>query len=604
VFTISKSKIFFLLWLLTIPALSVQAADIQLDKSKYITIDEIRPGMEAYCLTCYKGTKIEKFNIEVISVIRNHKPGKNAILVQGTDPRFIHTGPVAGCSGSPVYIDGRLAGALAFGWTFSKDPLYGVTPIEEMLEAGKSDFIQKQENKSAYTFDFSKPVDFENIAQKFTHPQPFKQNDYSFTNALPCPLITSGLPDSVCKQLDTALKPYGFIAIAAPATASNTLNQNQKVKLTPGASLVIPLITGDITTAAVGTVTEVIGDKVYGFGHSFIGYGSIDLPMATGQVHTVVSTVVRSFKYASILEIVGALTVDESTAIVGQIGAKAKMIPLTIKVDRYNDTQQRVYNCQIINNEIFTPMLISSALRGAVLYKGSLPPDHKLDYKAVIGIKDSEPIRFENTSTSRSTIQITTESAGSVAMIMENPYKKAEITSLDFHINIAPKNIISHIWSVDIADTKLKPEDKINIDTVIESVLTGKKKYSFELKIPENTPPGKYDLIVCGSSDYKKFLRQRAPYRFTPENFDTLIQAINDLLTIRRDNLYCLLVLPSGGLIIEKAELPDLPPTRQLLLSDKKRTLQYQPFPQWLEKSMNIKTIVIDKKIIKITIEK
>ena len=107
-----------------------------LDKTKYITVDEISPGMKAYCKTVYKGVEIEEFALEVVDVIRDMQPGKDAILVIGTDERFIHTGPVSGCSGSPVYIDDRLAGALAFGWSFSKDALYGVTPIEEMLRVG------------------------------------------------------------------------------------------------------------------------------------------------------------------------------------------------------------------------------------------------------------------------------------------------------------------------------------------------------------------------------------------------------------------------------------------------------------------------------------
>ncbi len=108
----------------------------QLNKSqsRYIGIDEVRPGMDAYCLTDYKDAEIEKFGLEVLSVVRGIRPGQDAILVQGTDERFIHTGPVWGCSGSPVYIDGRLAGALAFTWSFSKDPLYGVTPIKEILK--------------------------------------------------------------------------------------------------------------------------------------------------------------------------------------------------------------------------------------------------------------------------------------------------------------------------------------------------------------------------------------------------------------------------------------------------------------------------------------
>ena len=112
-------------------------ADALWDSARYIGIDEVKPGMPAYCLTCYSGTTVERFDLDVISVIFDMSPGQDAILVKGTDERFIKTGPVQGCSGSPVFIDGRLAGALAFGWTMSKEPLYGVTPIREMLGIGE-----------------------------------------------------------------------------------------------------------------------------------------------------------------------------------------------------------------------------------------------------------------------------------------------------------------------------------------------------------------------------------------------------------------------------------------------------------------------------------
>ena len=319
-----KKKIFLLclpLW-----AASFCQAGQQLDKTRYITIDEVRPGMEAYCLTCYKGTEVEKFALEVLDVVRNVMPGRDAILVLGTDERFIHTGPVGGCSGSPVYIDGRLAGALAFAWLYSKDPLYGVTPIEEMLRVREDNLSKQHVGQMGFAFDFSAPLDFAQIDRQITTSRVPKKNTRPGLTSLPCPLITSGLPAEVCDQLNALVEPFGLMAVAGlggSRTTNTTKNvwEPNDVKLVPGACLVVPLVTGDIAMEVIGTVTEVEGDKVYGFGHSFLGYGPVDLPMATGQVHTVVPSVRRSFKYASAIEIVGALTTDESTAVLGQMGA-------------------------------------------------------------------------------------------------------------------------------------------------------------------------------------------------------------------------------------------------------------------------------------------
>jgi hypothetical protein len=587
------------------------------DSTKYISIDEIRPQMEAYCLTTYKGTQIEKFGLEVLSVIHNVEPGRDAILVQGTDERFIHSGPVWGCSGSPVYIDGRLAGALAFATYFSKDPLYGVTPIKDTLRVGYQQGIaHKPERanttkdvwKPAFGFDFSKPIDFAEINRHIKTGRISAKNIQGGLTFLPCPLITSGLPAEICEQLDNSVEPFGFVAVPCIASGGTSgevksVWQPDDVQLAPGACLVVPLVSGDITIAAIGSVTEVVGDKVYGFGHGFLGSGAIDLPMATGQVHTVVSSMIRSFKFATPIEIVGALTMDESTAVYGQIGAKPKMIPLVITVDRYNDTQKRVYNCSVADNQLLTPLVLRPAVAGAALMLGNLPPDHTVEYKINIGLDGTAPITFENISTGVGLDEMLEEGIASVAMLLNNPYEKVNIKSIDFDVHIVPSNISSRIWSVDVSDSRIKAGQQLWVTVILESFLAEKKRYQYSLKIPPELAPGKYDLIVCGGRGYREFLMKTEPYKFISQNIETLIEAMKNLLTIGRDKLYCLLVLPAGGVAVEKAELPDLPATKVLLLQDAKRTLRSQPHPNWLEESLSTGTIIIDEKVIHITVE-
>jgi len=580
------------------------------DPAKYISIDEIVPGMEAYCLTCFKGTEVEKFALDVLSVVRNIEPGRDAILVQGTDERFIQTGPVAGCSGSPVYIEGRLAGAIAFAWFFSKDPLYGVTPIKEMLRVGTSD-KRRATSDERRAFDFSKPIDFAEINKQLTSRYSVLdsrsltgiQHRASGLSRLPCPLIVSGLSAKACQQLDALVEPLGLMAVSGIG-GSVDVNQAKDIQLAPGAVLAVPLVAGDMTMFVLGTATEVLGDKVYGFGHSFLGYGPVDLPMATGQIHTVVSSLSLSSKLASLGKTVGALTTDESAAVCGRIGAKAQMIPLTIRVDRYNDTQTRLYNCQVANNQLLTPMVLELAVAGAAIYLGDFPPDHTIEYKVAIDAEPAGVISFENVSTGVTVTEMVAESIGSVALLMNNPFKKVDIKSLNFDIRILPKNIISHIWSVDLFDSRVKAGQEVKVSVVVESFLAEKKKYQFSLKIPQDLRPGKYELIVSGSSEYEQYLRKAVPYRFMAQDLTSLIKALNDALSIERDKLYCLLVLPPGGVAVERAELPDLPATKTLVLQNASRDLITQPYPHWLEKSLRTDTVVADKKIMHITVEK
>lgn len=577
------------------------------DPAKYIGLEEIKPGMEAYCLTEYGVAGIEKFGMEIVDVVRDFSPGLDIILVTGTDDRFIHTGPVAGCSGSPVYINGRLAGALAYAWPYAKDPLYGVTPIAEMLKVGlggQSTGSVQNPGQVRAIFDFSKPIDLTEVDRQYKHELLNRRHKLSGASPLPCPLIASGLTSNVCEQLEEIFKPFGWMVVAGGNNGSNPIDSENKVQLTPGACLIVPLVSGDITLAVSGTVTEVRDDKVYGFGHSYMGYGPVDFPMATGKVHTIVSNIYRSFKLTSMLEDVGALTMDESMAVLGRIGSKAKTIPLTIKIDRYNDTEKRTYNCRVVSNRLITPMLLQSAVSGAAFQLGDFPPDHMVEYKVSIDLENNKSIRFQNISTARGVNEIIIESAGSVALLMNNPYEEIDIESIDYDIRIIPKNIISHIWSLDLSDSNFKTGENIDIEVIIESVLTGKKKYNCSLEIPESLTPGKYNLTVCGHLDYERFLVKSEPYKFMATSVQALIDALNYSLSVDRDKLYFILSLPPGGIALEQAELPDLPATRVLILQNAKRALQVLPYQHWIEKSLRTGKVVIDKKELKITVEK
>ncbi len=576
------------------------------DSARYIGIEEVKPGMEAYCLTVYKGAQVERFELEVLSVVRDYSPGRDAILVQGKDERFIHTGPVAGCSGSPVYIEGRLAGAMAFGWFFSKDPLYGVTPIREMLEVGRGaegggirDGIKQAGWR--YPFDYSKPIDFAEVEKQIISTIAASRGDFGAATPLPCPLVTSGLPARVVSEVEEWAGALGLMAVSGPsggATGSST----EPVQLVPGACLAVPLVNGDITMEVIGTVTEVRGNDVYGFGHSFLGYGAVHLPMATGQVHTVVSSVMRSFKVATSLDVVGVLNTDESAAVRGRLGEQVYMIPLTVEVERYNDPRKRRYDCRIVDNRIITPLVLRAAVMGAVLMQGGLPPDNTLDYKVRLDIDGAEPILFENVSTDTGLTEMIRGSSSSLALLMSNPYREVRIKSIDIAVKLLPKNISSIIQSATLADSQVKAGEPLHIDVVVETYLAEKMKYSFDLAVPRDVPPGRYELMVCGGYDYEEFLRRAVPQRFTAVDLPTLVESMNEVLGISRDGLHCVLVLPPSGIAVERAELPDLPSTKAMVLGDAKRAMTVQPCQRWVEKSMKTGTVVLDGKMLQVSV--
>jgi hypothetical protein len=575
------------------------------DSARYISTDEIKPGMEAYCLTVYKGTAVEKFGMEVLSVVHDFTPGRDTILVRGTDERFIHSGPVAGCSGSPVYINGRLAGALATGWQFSKDPLYGVTPIADMLRVGSSD-IDKAGGEALNSgpgpaLDFSRPIDFIQVEKKILSPVSSSRGEFAGASLLPCPMIVSGMPESVTGDLDESMRPLGFMVVSG--AGGGKPSDVCDIKPVPGGCLAVPLVSGDITVEVVGTITEVRDGDIYAFGHSFLGYGPVDLPMAMGEVHAVVSSVIRSFKVGTSANVIGALKADEATAVRGKIGDVARTIPLTVSVSRYNDDKPRKYNCRIADNRMLTPRLLRSVISSAGVFQGEMPPDNTVFYKGTIETEGAGTVVIDNISTGEGLVELVRDTISPLGLLMNNPYRRVRIKSINVDFKISEKDTSSAIWSVGLSNSRIKRGDSLNVEVVTESDRSQKQKYNLNFTVPENTPAGTYQLIICGGPEYEEFLRKAVPHRFVTENFDTLVGVINRILAVGRNELHCIMVLPGGGVAVEQAELPDLPATKAIVMGDSRRANTMQVFPGWIDKSVRTPTIIVDKKIMNVTVE-
>lgn len=593
------SKIVFIAFILAVGS-QAALATAAFDSARYIDIDEIQPGMDAYCLTVYRGTKIEKFPIDVISVVRNIKPGHDAIMVTSTDERFIHTGPVAGCSGSPVYIEGRLAGALAFGWSFSKDPLYGVTPIREMLETGTGGNNSKV--NTGFSFDYSQPIDLAEAQKQMMSFGSTRSNSVTSATPLLMPLSVSGIDAGVCQQLDDWLGRFGMTAVAGVSGSAD--DSDELLILKPGSILAVPLVSGDIDLSATGTVTEVVGDDVYGFGHPFFGFGPINLPMAGGKVHTVVASLLRSFKLASPGAIIGTLSHDEAAAVRGRVGVEPNLIDMTIKVTSFNDTEQRIYNCRVADDIMLTPLLFKISVLGAMASRGNLPPRHTLRYRTEIEFEDRQPLSYESMSTNSGFAELITETSIPLAMVMSNPFKKIKVKSISCRVEQTNKSSLGRIWSVDVSDTKVEPGETITVTAVIERMRGTKKQYDFDVTIPAQLKPGQYEVLITGGYGYTDFLQKVAPQRFVPENVESLIKALNYLMSVERDRLYCVLTLPPGGIALESAELPDLPGTKAMVLANSARTLAAVPYHHWIEKSVKTDHLIVGDQVVKIEVTK
>jgi hypothetical protein len=276
---------------------------------------------------------------------------------------------------------------------------------------------------------------------------------------------------------------------------------------------------------------------------------------------------------------------------------------MRLTVERFDDKKVRHYNCQIVSHRFFTPLMAGICLSGTAKMFGQLPADHSVQYKTRIGIEGYESVCLENFSSFAELEDCLSDSIGALSLIMNNPYSRPAISSLDFEIKILPKAAISHIWSFDISNTTVKPGQTITVSVTLESYLAGHKNYKTNLTIPDNIPPGQYKLMLSGIDDYMLFTTKAAPYRYTPENLPSLISIINNVANTKRNNLHMVLTLPDGGIAIESAELPELPLSKTLLLNDEKRSMLTKPTMQWLEKTIPVDSIVLDSRSLDIVVE-
>lgn len=557
-----------------------------LDTSKYIPFDEVATDMEAYCLSVFSGTNVEKFDLKILSVVRNIKPGQNMILVLGTDERFEHSSAVHGCSGSPVYIDGRLAGALAAGWDGSLDSLYLVRPIEEMLDVGSVPTPACSNDLTANQFDFSQPLNLENY---YAQSMNFRRNNRSDLQ-MDLPLSCS-LPSEVVKSFENDFNNMGIKPVAAGAILPSAAFP-QADKFETGGVLSLVLCGGDISMAATGTVTEIVDDQIFGFGHQFRGDGQTALPLAAGVVHTVIASRVSSFKLSSPGPILGTLEFDQSAAIRGTIAKMPPTIPLHIQVDACNDTQIRNYACYLGIDRSLTPMVLQAAVSGAAQMQGILPREHTVRYSGQINLAGDQPIMLDNISSGRKLSDIGMELMSATSMLLNNPFEPIEIDAININLKTEPVDTTASVWAVNLDRTEVKAGQTITATVALRSFRNAEETVTIDFTVPETLRPGNYKMQILGPIEYQSFASKMAPHKFRATNAASLKSGLSRIFKYRRDRLYAVMQIDSSGLVIREHELGQLPPSKMLLMQDPKRLLPIAPYRDWAENHITLDKIV------------
>src|SRR5450756_1624871 len=352
--------------------------------------EKLVAGMKGYGVTDMgDGKGIQRFDVEILGLLKRYAPGQDLILARVSGIGLEKAGIIAGMSGSPIYVDGKLVGALAYGWPFSKEPICGITPIQSMLDIRHAPAAPPVPiaGSAASTASVISAFSSGRFTDRFSDLlKPFQASSGDSPAALPLPVSFGGSlsPGTVFNRIAEAANwmtvPSG--ASASPATPTSK-PAGASAALKPGSAVATQLLSGDMDLSATGTVTWVEGNSVLAFGHPFLSMGPVSMPMAQAEVLTVLPSLFRSFKFAATGPVLGSITQDRSTGILGTFGTRAPMVPITVRISS-DAIPSQVYHFEAVHNSMLTPILTAIAIDNVLTTLEKRSGERTLVWKSAI----------------------------------------------------------------------------------------------------------------------------------------------------------------------------------------------------------------------------
>src|SRR6266849_4950974 len=534
---------------LTIALLPVVAVA---QSTEILPLDQVRAGMQGYAYTIFAGDQVEKFDLEVIGVMPNFLgPRQSIILVQLKGPKVERTGVVAGMSGSPVYLDGKLAGALSLKLgIFTKDPIAGVTPIEDVIHPP----AQTSASSSVATQEFS--LDASNrqkIASDFTLPSG------STLAPIETPLVFSGFQSATLQQFAPQIQNYGFVAAQGGTSASRP----EDAHLVPGDMAGMVLVQGDASIYSACTVTAVQADRVFLCGHPFLNLGEIQIPMARSRVLTTLSSDLASTKIVNVGGSIGTITGDHLTAVTGKLGAPPAMIPLDLTVA--NGAAEKKLHFQLVNHPKLTPLLVALTTFNGLTQNSIYGEGTTLRLSGEIRLQGHAPVQIENTyapgdSLSPDGLPIALSVQNIFTRLFVNTYELPTVEHIALRVESIPGHQSFTIDSAWLEKGEAAPGETIRVRVLLHPYRGAARIEETSVRVPDQIARGTSLRVLVTDGD----LLNRASRGFafsggggSPEGLDQLIGVLNR--ERRNDRLYVGLFVPSPTILWDDKELPNVP---------------------------------------------
>jgi hypothetical protein len=521
--------------------------------TQIMKVDDVHPGMKGVGYTVFQGTKPETMGVEVLGVLRNlNGPKSDVVLVKLQGEKAEFTGVVAGMSGSPVYIDGKLLGAIAYRiGQFSKEPIAGVTPIEQMLEINEFDQSVPQSGAAS----IARPAGASRTSSPGMAETNPVQSYAQYLQPIDAPFVFNGFSEETIGRFAPSLSAAGITPVMGVGSASK---EKQPEPLVPGSAVSAIMVRGDMDVAATCTVTYMDKDHLLACGHPLMQYGMVDMPMTKANVVATLASPLNAFKIINTTEAVGAFVQDRHTGILGRFEREPKMIPVTLSI--HGASGPREYHYEVLNNAKLTPLMMMTTVYNALMGMNQYGEETTYRMKGSIHVNGFSDVRLTNMFSPVDT----TPTAYAVAMalgdhfgrIYDNPFEAPTVggVTLEFDLERERRSAVLESARTDV--TEARPGDEITIEAVLRPYRGDRIVRRIPVRVPTSAPKGSLRILVSDAETLDR-ARRVNPIMSRRLDLHSTIELLNK--EHLNDHLYVSLLEANPQATVEDKVMPAVP---------------------------------------------
>ena len=517
-------------------------------------VSEVRAGMKGYGKTVFQGGKIERFDFEVLGVQAGATPGGSRILVRCSGGPLAEAGIIAGMSGSPCYIDGRLVGALSSGFSFEKDPIGGITPIQEMLDQLKDVPEQPGKGTPLVLPKLAPPVVVKSAMQGAMIP--LSTILEAEPGELPLP-VAGGALGPQTQSLWQGL-PVKFLA--APALAPDA--KAAPSPLEPGGMVAINLVQGDLNLTAAGTITYAQGKKLLLFGHPLFNLGAVDLPLWSSSVATVLPSYATSMKLALPVEEIGALREDRASGVAGVLGASARMIPVRVGLN-LGGRRTVDFRYEVMDHPLLTPQLAATVLSQSLESQVRGVGFQSLSLQGNIKLEGQDPIQIDSVVADINPARVAAFVGGMLQAVCFNPFEKPIIDGISLTVKAEERLDLAAVSGVRVLKGRVRPGQTLPIVVTLQNIQGVRETATLNIAIPDSARPGKATLMV--GDGFSLMAADPDQQSIQVASLSDIVRLLNGAM--RNNHAYAVLLQDDAGVGLRGGRIEGLPPSVANLVS-------------------------------------